>query len=98
MALSNMLKEPRREITETVIGVALVSGFLFADYYFASWFVNADLSAEQRSIETVLFMIMGFAVTVLFVTALICAHALGDAVCNWLAGVGADPRPKQRYR
>lgn len=41
MALSNILNEPRREITETIIGVVIVgvclSGFLMLDYHFAVW-------------------------------------------------------------
>ncbi len=38
MALSNILREPRREITETLIGIMATGSFLFVDYKFAVWF------------------------------------------------------------
>lgn len=99
MALSNILKEPRREITETVIGVGMVGSFVFADFYFCHWLMSGIPEPIDRFMCTLL---SGAVVLPLGVAAVcgafVAAHALGDGICNRLARVGADPRPTQRYR
>lgn len=37
MALSNIFREPRREITESAIGLGIFAAAAWADYHFAVW-------------------------------------------------------------
>lgn len=96
MALSNLRNEPRREITEQVAGMVLITSFLLADYAIVRS-AGADTAGE-----TVLGMVLGFCALVfgggvLFFLTLL-AHSMGELVCGGLARLGLDPRPKQRYR
>jgi hypothetical protein len=50
MALSNIFNEPRREITETLVGIVLVGflvGFFIGDYYLAKWFETVKWSGPH---------------------------------------------------
>ena len=37
MALSNIFREPRREIVETIVGLITVGAFMYVDYKFSCW-------------------------------------------------------------
>lgn len=41
MALSNILREPRREIIETLVGIAIFIIPVYLDYRFGLWFEKA---------------------------------------------------------
>lgn len=99
MALSNTLKEPRREITETAIGVAAVAAFLTADYWFACWLFNyIPISGGIRPIMVFVGMLLGITGSFLLFLAAIATHALGEGICNMLQDNGVDPRPMRRRK
>jgi len=103
MALSNIGNEPRREITESVLGIivfaALVGGIIWVDRFFAQWLMgplNAVDNSERFACYVIGFLIimvgMLVSVGVLFLT-----HSLGEGICEFLAARGLELRPKQRY-
>lgn len=102
MALSNIFREPRREITEQVIGVGVV-GVALVVWAISGNAVGEWLLANDRSPVTdrVPFLLLGWLVALvgivvaLFVFSL--AHAIGEGICDALSRRGLDPRPKRRY-
>lgn len=109
MALSNIFREPCREITESVVGiavtVAIVGGFGWADYEFARWLRDAAGCAYMRAgacvhnnVPIVLGMLGGLLAAVLAVIALYATHAIGDEICNALQARGIHLRPRNRPR
>jgi hypothetical protein len=90
MALSNIFREPRREITESAVGIGIVAVLAWADYQFAQWVCAADDSPR------VLGMMLGAAIFMIACGILIITHALGDAVCNSLETRGIHLRPRNR--
>lgn len=97
MALSNI--EPRREITESLVGLSAVGLFVWGDYAFARWF-NAitTMTNPDNPCPVVVGMLCGGAMAVcgtfIAVTVALATHALGDGICNRLGRF--DPRPKVR--
>lgn len=97
MALSNAFKEPRREITETLVGAAAVVGplavFAGLSYLIALWIAPPDKPFLLSVILTgILIMLVVFIVSgTLFV-----AHEIGEDVCNALQKRGIHLRPRQR--
>lgn len=96
MALSNIFREPRREITESAVGITLVSAFVFADYLFASWLV--DEGTKHPTEDLILGMVMGVGVLGIVVGGTILTHALGESLCNKLEKAGIQMRPRTRRR
>lgn len=97
MALSNIFNEPRREITETVIGISAFSLFALYDWWFAFWFHKVSANEDGSgacSIEK--SFLLGIIVAVVFVILLYVIHWIGESICNGLAKLNRDPRPKQR--
>lgn len=95
MALSNIGREPRREIIEQVIGVGFVVVYLVCDYQFARW-VYAPESFWKDPGDLTL-MVGGLLFIPIFYGLLLFTHIMGEIVCGWLTVVGVDPRPRQRY-
>lgn len=101
MALSNMRKEPRREITETLVGFGWVAGMIGLDYAVGLGFRQFDSSLSIMESMFVGFLALtgvsalialilgGFLLTVI--------HEIGDAVCGFLERRGVQMRPRQRY-
>ncbi len=102
MALSNIFREPRREITETLVGIMLVSVPVAGDYWFGVWLRAATEGnnpiglAAGMVIGVCLIFCVGVALLLLFLL-LVGAHALGEFVCGRLAKMGTDPRPRDRW-
>ena len=95
MALSNIFREPARELTEQAIGMAAMAGILAAivgDYALVYWALAAA-DAEDRAFAT--FMIGTFS-PIGIILLLLAAHGLGEAICGALARRGLDPRPMRR--
>ncbi len=93
MALSNLLNEPRREIIEQVAGL----GGLVA-YGGAAYAVGLLLAPGEPIFGTVLGLLsIPAGAAILFLLAEL-MHAIGEGVCAIFASIGADPRPKDRYR
>lgn len=100
MALSNIFREPRREITESVIGGAIFAIPVVADYYFAVWFSTSPVSGHSTFRWSV-GMLVGLAAMAAIILAgtgiLIGTHALGNAVCNAFERRNIHLRPRRRY-
>lgn len=96
MALSNLTKEPRREVIEQSLGIAAFAFYIWADYAFIRW-----LGAVKTG-DLVFGMLLGFVsipmVGLLLFMMLLLAHAVGEGVCALCARAGFDPRPTRRYR
>ena len=98
MALSNIFREPRREITESVVGIAAFAVLGAADWWFATWFANAVWVPGD---DWWSWMVVGLAFGALIVFGLLLltlfVHYIGEELCDFLENRGVDPRPKQRY-
>lgn len=101
MALSNMVKEPRREIIETIVGLGLFSLFVFADYWFAVWFsyVTSWIGSNglQYDIPWPVGMLVGIIGLIIAIPIIVFIHFIGDEMCNGMRNLGYDPRPTKRY-
>ena len=100
MALSNTLKEPRRELTETGIGVAVIATAIGADYAFASWFITSfppSGGSFPYAFAMVVAMFIGAVVVLMTWGLLLFAHFLGEVICDSLANNGIYVRPKRRW-
>lgn len=103
MALSNIGREPRREITESVIGIVAVVVWLGVAFLIARTFdphyINAPNDYGPSWAFTVSFVTLVVATIgpLLFFGIFCLTHALGEEVCDWLKAVRIDPRPKRRY-
>lgn len=95
MALSNIFREPRREITESVIGIIPLALFLYADYQFALWF-HEITGGNKDGCPVFLSLFVGIFGLVAFVLVLNVTHALGERLCDSLADRGLELRPKRR--
>jgi hypothetical protein len=103
MALSNIRREPRREITESLIGIVVGGLFLGIDYCFSVWFYGVTGGDAYKGAPIVPIAIgmlilplgLSFLVLVWMVFAY-GTHALGEIVCEKLAAHNLDPRPKDR--
>lgn len=96
MALSNLRREPRREIIEQGLGVLALAALLYADYAFITW-----LDASRGWFDFILLMFIAPSILFLLACAIYflmhVAHVVGEGVCALMAKLGSDPRPKQRY-
>jgi len=107
MALSNMRREPRREITEQVIGTVAVLGgaviFFTADYSFVKWLLASDMMDIHGTADVIFAVILLpimvslalLAITFIGYGFVYVCHEAGEALCAKLGRF--DPRPKQRY-
>ena len=101
MALSNILKEPRRELTETVVGIVGVIPFCYLDYKLAKVIVNSTVWVSSGlppfPLVMLLAALMLFAGTLIIVIATHAIHGLGNTICNKLDRIGLRLRPIKRY-
>jgi hypothetical protein len=96
MALSNIRIEPRREITETILGVVLVGGFLWLDYESALW--TQELAGGWREYPWPAGMFCnGLCLALILIGGPLLIHLVGELGCEFLEGVGVRLRPRQRY-
>lgn len=99
-----MLREPRREITESVVGIVVVGGLLslaiWADYAFAVWFEAATVGSSRGPCPLPLGMIIGVILAAGAFGLLVLTHRAGDAICNALATArhSSPPAPASRQR
>lgn len=94
MALSNIFKEPRREITESAVGLGVFGVFMYGDYHVALRMNPANGGELALAMfVTTLGIVASIGVIVL---VLMGTHAAGDGICNWLARRGLELRPKNR--
>lgn len=97
MALSNIFREPRREITESVIGIAAFGGFLFFDSYFARWFHDVTGSVNPHNACPIpIGYVVGIFAFVLLLLIVFLTHLLGEGLCDFMANRGLELRPRNR--
>lgn len=100
MALSNIFREPRREITETLIGIAVAGMLLILDYYMATAYPIPIIDSsyiERVGISMFAYPVMlGIALAGILLAAA-GVHALGESICDSLQAAGVHLRPKKRY-
>jgi hypothetical protein len=100
MALSNVFREPRREITEQLVGTIIVGAFSLVDYKFAAWSLIGYVPRGDEAPYGVMFafaMFVGALICPLAFALLTIVHFVGDKVCGWLDQRGLRLRPKERY-
>jgi hypothetical protein len=99
MSLANILREPRREITETVAGLVVFFGIgiplVYADYSFAVWLDRAA-GGGPNGCPWPLGMGLGVFLFILGLALLTLIHAIGERVCNGLESHGYRVRPVRR--
>ncbi len=96
MALSNIFREPRREITESAVGLIVFAAMLATGWFSSLW--------TWRSLgwplnEWYCFIGVGLGAVVMIVVAwtiIEFTHDLGDAICNGFERGGIHLRPRVR--
>lgn len=96
MALSNILREPRREITETVLGAILLSPLFLATYPIGNYFKSLDDSMPLFGAYLCGFAAAGALALAVFMLAIF-IHYIGEEFCDYLQNNNIRLRPKQRY-
>lgn len=99
MALSNIFNEPRREITESVVGIGIVAVLIVSDYPAACWFQEFTGGAQYGCpwrLGLLLIPVVMVLVVMVSMMALFATHALGDAACDALQRRGIHLRPRNR--
>ena len=91
MALSNILKEPRREITEQLVGTLVIFALPVADAIFARY---APWPSDYTFWDLGIILALGVAAMVIVADMI---HAIGEATCNALEARGVHLRPRRRY-
>ena len=100
MALSNIFREPRREITESVVGIVAVVPLGLADYVFGLWFrylMGGPYDGPYLLLSMLIGIFLSFICLVVGLVFLGITHAIGDGICNILQNRGIHLRPRQRY-
>jgi hypothetical protein len=99
MALSNIFREPRREITESMVGIT-VFGLIVAVPVTIAWKgANAWVAADPHApfAEALLLVILGEAGAAIATVGLaMMTHAIGERIYNALAQRGLELRPRRR--
>ena len=93
MALSNIGREPRREITESVVGAICFTGFMVAlgfAVYGVLWGVATMLRTDM--LTAFLVTVSGGLVLAGFIAI---THAVGEDVCDALDEHGIRLRPRR---
>jgi apolipoprotein N-acyltransferase len=95
MALSNIAREPRREITEQVIGT-----LLFVIGAIPSYWIGIALHDQEGAPPMFVCVGLGILATgacyFFGMVLLIFMHFLGERACNWLSDNGLELRPRNR--
>jgi small neutral amino acid transporter SnatA (MarC family) len=96
VALSNMRKEPKREIIETVLGFVVFVAYCYLANKFAWWFYR---TVDPNDADSVFlgYVIAIFAVPIGW-TLMLFIHFIGEKASNILGNMGLDPRPNPRER
>lgn len=94
MALSNIFREPRREITESAVGIAIASIVIYGDWWFACWF-QETVAHDDKQIR-VIGMLVGILAAIIITGLVFLTHWVGEEICDSLARRGLELRPKDR--
>ena len=96
MALSNIFREPRREITESIVGILALAAFGWLDWKYAEWLCRDDIRCHERPDLYALGMILGAALAIAIFIIVVFTHFLGDQICAALQRGGIHLRPRNR--
>lgn len=96
MALSNMLREPRREITESAVGI-LTLGAILVPVIGLDYLIAVALHLVPLPIGMLFGILIEMGGFMLIFSLLQLTHAIGDGVCTALENRGVQMRPRQRY-
>jgi hypothetical protein len=96
MALSNIFREPKREIIESVVGVAIVGFVLYFDWKFACWFQAQVMPTDH--VFRIIGILAGLIIFMLAFGLVIFTHWVGEGVCEILKNHGLELRPNPRER
>jgi hypothetical protein len=100
MALSNIGKEPRREITESLLGIVLLVLFVGGDYVISDYFVSTLPKPKKGDLGLTMISIplIGILIFMAVYGLALFTHFIGEQVCNALEKKGIHLRPRVRYR
>jgi hypothetical protein len=93
VALSNIFREPRREITETLVGLLVIGILVASDTAFGVW-LHAHFMTTPVELGMLLGLFFGGAIISVFVIF----HNVGEDICNWLERNGVYLRPRNRKK
>lgn len=98
MALSNILREPRREITESLVGIVIIGALLGGDYYLARWeeHLGGYYSDGSAWGPWGVWMFMNIPIVMILGAMVVFTHFIGDVACDAMEKRGVDLRPRQR--
>ena len=103
MTISNIRREPRREITESLVGIGVFAVLSAIDFGLAVWGHADDPSHSTLEWACMWFFALAFLAVVVAIALLVvkvfllATHAIGESVCNSLETRGIRLRPRQRY-
>lgn len=106
MALNNIWREPRREITETALGLAVVG---IPGYFYARHIIYLTNTGQLGEVHTLgdwwFTVLMGGVIGLIILAIAIAAvwgavlfiHFVGEGICDMLKyDIGFDIRPRRR--
>jgi hypothetical protein len=100
MALSNIFREPRREITESAVGITVFAAVVAIPATIA-WYTANSMIAYDPSLDllSALFLAVLIELVGVFVVSVLAllTHAIGEAICDALADRGVELRPTRRW-
>lgn len=97
MALSNIFREPRREIIESAIGLSIIAGLIIADY-------EVSLSVASEGKDHIADLVVGMIIFPIGLALLLLigwvilrvTHFIGEEICDSLEDAGVRLRPRDR--
>jgi hypothetical protein len=104
MALSNIANEPRREITESLVGIIGFFGLLYGDFHLGRWAANAVTMHDNGVLAggpqiflgmLIVPLVVAFALLLLFGVVHL-THFMGEVLSDLMDAIGLDPRPRIR--
>lgn len=100
MTIANMRNEPKREITESAVGITAIIGAVIGGYYgtcyiqsIISWNDTITLGGTYALSALILL-----AIIIILCIAIPLTHFVGDLICGGLEDLGIQLRPIWRYQ
>lgn len=101
MALSNIFREPRREITETIIGLMVLTPYIWVSQHLVTSCHQVPgpggVGLTPWPVAYLLAYILVAAAIFFLIVIAIGIHGTGNFVCNQLEVMGLRLRPSKRY-
>lgn len=87
MALSNILREPRREVVETAVGIGGAAFVIWLDWHFAAWATTGYTPAKDDMPYGLAFglcLLLGAVLGLIGIGLITLTHTFGDWLCDGL--------------